>query len=161
MNKDRLSLYFYNNYVLFGQFSPERHIPSINFWTGDIVNSNAGLYHISTLRGLANHIAAYQSVKEINKTLINFLKNKNVLLLLPSERRNASTSDLKKMHSFGYRANALLTFAVTILAFICAIASFSDNFSNQAPSAQIQVSVRFFICRDLLVRTGSICAWSG
>ncbi|KAF2599656.1 hypothetical protein F2Q68_00012145 [Brassica cretica] len=43
------------------------------------------------------------------------------------------------MHSFGYRANALLTFAVTILAFICAIASFSDNFSNQAPSAQIQI----------------------
>ncbi|CAL9231786.1 unnamed protein product [Arabidopsis halleri] len=43
------------------------------------------------------------------------------------------------MHSFGYRANALLTFAVTILAFICAIASFSDNFSNQNPSAQIQI----------------------
>ncbi|CAN7045487.1 signal peptidase complex subunit 3B [Brassica rapa] len=43
------------------------------------------------------------------------------------------------MHSFGYRANALLTFAVTILAFICAIASFSDNFSNQTPSAQIQI----------------------
>ncbi|CAH8299843.1 unnamed protein product [Eruca vesicaria subsp. sativa] len=43
------------------------------------------------------------------------------------------------MHSFGYRANALLTFAITILAFICAIASFSDNFSNQTPSAQIQI----------------------
>ncbi|KAJ4900681.1 Signal peptidase complex subunit 3B [Raphanus sativus] len=43
------------------------------------------------------------------------------------------------MHSFGYRANALLTFALTILAFMCAIASFSDNFSNQTPSAQIQI----------------------
>ncbi|KAF8107656.1 hypothetical protein N665_0118s0024 [Sinapis alba] len=43
------------------------------------------------------------------------------------------------MHSFGYRANALLTFAVTALAFICAIASFSDKFSNQNPSAEIQI----------------------
>ncbi|XP_010546672.1 PREDICTED: signal peptidase complex subunit 3B [Tarenaya hassleriana] len=43
------------------------------------------------------------------------------------------------MHSFGYRANALLTFAVTILAFMCAIASFSDNFNNPTPSAQIQI----------------------
>lgn len=44
-----------------------------------------------------------------------------------------------KMHSFGYRANALLAFSVTALAFICAIASLSDNFSNQNPSAEIQV----------------------
>ncbi|KAJ0253796.1 Signal peptidase complex subunit 3B [Hirschfeldia incana] len=43
------------------------------------------------------------------------------------------------MHSSGYRANALLTFSVTILAFMCAIVSFSDNFSNQTPSAQIQI----------------------
>jgi len=61
------------------------------------------------------------------------------------------------MHSFGYRANALLTFAVTILAFICAIASFSDNFSNQNPSAQIQVCL-FVNCRDLLLYHGSMCA---
>ncbi|XP_010424829.1 PREDICTED: signal peptidase complex subunit 3A [Camelina sativa] len=43
------------------------------------------------------------------------------------------------MHTFGYRANALLTFAITALAFICAIASFSDKFSNQNPSAEIQI----------------------
>ncbi|KAG6740525.1 hypothetical protein D5086_031818 [Populus alba] len=43
------------------------------------------------------------------------------------------------MHSFGYRANALLTFALTILALMCAIASFSDNFSFPYPSAQIQI----------------------
>ncbi|KAF2612456.1 hypothetical protein F2Q70_00009621 [Brassica cretica] len=43
------------------------------------------------------------------------------------------------MHSFGYRANAILTFSVTALAFICAIASLSDNFSNQNPSAEIQI----------------------
>ncbi|KAF2539266.1 hypothetical protein F2Q68_00018809 [Brassica cretica] len=43
------------------------------------------------------------------------------------------------MHSFAYRENALFTFSVTTLAFICAIASFSDNFSNQTPSAQMEV----------------------
>ncbi|KAK7258837.1 hypothetical protein RIF29_24425 [Crotalaria pallida] len=43
------------------------------------------------------------------------------------------------MHSFGYRANAVLTFAVTILALMCAIASFSDNFNNPTPVAQVQV----------------------
>ncbi|KAK1360923.1 Signal peptidase complex subunit 3 [Heracleum sosnowskyi] len=43
------------------------------------------------------------------------------------------------MHSFGYRANALLTFAVTILAFICAIASFSDNLNTPTPTSNVQV----------------------
>ncbi|KAF9681067.1 hypothetical protein SADUNF_Sadunf06G0187000 [Salix dunnii] len=46
------------------------------------------------------------------------------------------------MHSFGYRANALLTFGLTILALMCAIASFSDNFNFPSPSAEIQI-VRF------------------
>ncbi|XP_059652510.1 signal peptidase complex subunit 3B-like [Cornus florida] len=43
------------------------------------------------------------------------------------------------MHSFGYRANALLTFAVTILALICAMASISDNLNTPSPTAQVQV----------------------
>ncbi|KAK4400174.1 Signal peptidase complex subunitB [Sesamum angolense] len=43
------------------------------------------------------------------------------------------------MHSFGYRANALLAFSVTILALICGIASFSDNFNSPSPDAQVQV----------------------
>ncbi|KAK9084016.1 hypothetical protein Scep_030487 [Stephania cephalantha] len=43
------------------------------------------------------------------------------------------------MHSFGYRLNALLTFSVTILAIICAFASYSDNLNLPSPSAQIQV----------------------
>ncbi|KAJ6743502.1 SIGNAL PEPTIDASE COMPLEX SUBUNIT 3 [Salix viminalis] len=43
------------------------------------------------------------------------------------------------MHSFGYRANAVLTFALTILALMCAIASFSDNFNFPSPSAEIQI----------------------
>ncbi|KAL3652839.1 hypothetical protein CASFOL_002520 [Castilleja foliolosa] len=43
------------------------------------------------------------------------------------------------MHSFGYRANALLAFAVTVLALICGIASFSDNFNSPSPSAEVQV----------------------
>ncbi|KAL2469183.1 Signal peptidase complex subunit 3B [Forsythia ovata] len=43
------------------------------------------------------------------------------------------------MHSFGYRANALLTFAVTILALMCAMASLSDNFNSPSPTAQVQV----------------------
>lgn len=44
------------------------------------------------------------------------------------------------MHSFGYRANALLTFAVTILAVMCTMASFSDNFNIPSPSADVKVS---------------------
>ncbi|KAA8545089.1 hypothetical protein F0562_019873 [Nyssa sinensis] len=43
------------------------------------------------------------------------------------------------MHSFGYRANALLTFAVTILALICAMASLSDNLNTPSPTSQVQV----------------------
>ncbi|KAF8038923.1 hypothetical protein BT93_B1469 [Corymbia citriodora subsp. variegata] len=43
------------------------------------------------------------------------------------------------MHSFGYRTNALLTLGVTILALMCAMASFSDNFNLPSPSADVQV----------------------
>ncbi|OIV95117.1 hypothetical protein TanjilG_21507 [Lupinus angustifolius] len=43
------------------------------------------------------------------------------------------------MHSFLYRANALLTFAITILGVVCAIASFTDNFHNPTPHAQVKV----------------------
>ncbi|CAN7023952.1 unnamed protein product [Brassica oleracea var. botrytis] len=55
------------------------------------------------------------------------------------------------MHSFAYRENALFTFSVTTLAFICAIASFSDNFSNQTPSAQMEVSLTLNITARLAV----------
>ncbi|ONI04592.1 hypothetical protein PRUPE_6G328900 [Prunus persica] len=43
------------------------------------------------------------------------------------------------MHSFGYRANALLTFAVTILALMCAMASICDNLNHPTPTSQVQV----------------------
>ncbi|KAL8545611.1 hypothetical protein ACS0TY_005659 [Phlomoides rotata] len=43
------------------------------------------------------------------------------------------------MHSFGHRANASFTFALTILAVLCAFASLSDNFNPQSPEAQVQV----------------------
>ncbi|KAG6646554.1 hypothetical protein I3843_07G014800 [Carya illinoinensis] len=43
------------------------------------------------------------------------------------------------MHSFGYRANALLTFAMTILALMCTLASLSDNFNSPTPSAHVKV----------------------
>ncbi|KAJ0018782.1 hypothetical protein Pint_11776 [Pistacia integerrima] len=42
------------------------------------------------------------------------------------------------MHSFGYRANALLTFAVTIVALMCDIASFSENLNTPSLTAEIQ-----------------------
>uniref|UniRef100_A0A9I9CIV6 Signal peptidase complex subunit 3 n=1 Tax=Cucumis melo TaxID=3656 RepID=A0A9I9CIV6_CUCME len=49
------------------------------------------------------------------------------------------------MHSFGFRANALLTFAATILAVICALASFSDTLNSPSPTAQVQVlSINWF-----------------
>uniref|UniRef100_A0A1D1Z2A5 Signal peptidase complex subunit 3 n=1 Tax=Anthurium amnicola TaxID=1678845 RepID=A0A1D1Z2A5_9ARAE len=43
------------------------------------------------------------------------------------------------MHSFGYRANALVTFAVTILAVLCAMASLSDNLNVPSPTAHVEV----------------------
>ncbi|THF99812.1 hypothetical protein TEA_028004 [Camellia sinensis var. sinensis] len=43
------------------------------------------------------------------------------------------------MHSFGYRANALLTFAVTLLALICAMSSLSDNLNSPSPSSHVKV----------------------
>ncbi|PSS19641.1 Signal peptidase complex subunit 3A like [Actinidia chinensis var. chinensis] len=43
------------------------------------------------------------------------------------------------MHSFGYRANALLTFSVMVLALMCAMASLSDNLNSPSPSANVQV----------------------
>lgn len=49
------------------------------------------------------------------------------------------------MHSFGYRANAIITFAVTILAVLCALTSLSDNLSVPAPTADVQaLSVNWF-----------------
>nr|KYP75973.1 Signal peptidase complex subunit 3B [Cajanus cajan] len=45
------------------------------------------------------------------------------------------------MHSFGYRANALVTFAVTILALMCGMASLSDNFNSPSPSAHVQLRI--------------------
>ncbi|XP_078435605.1 signal peptidase subunit [Wolffia australiana] len=49
------------------------------------------------------------------------------------------------MHSFAYRANALVTFAVTILAILCGIASLSDNLNLPAPTAEIEItSINWF-----------------
>jgi len=43
------------------------------------------------------------------------------------------------MHSFAYRANALFTFGVTILAIMCVMASLSDNLNTPSPQAEIEV----------------------
>jgi hypothetical protein len=43
------------------------------------------------------------------------------------------------MHSFGHRANAVATFAVTILAAMCFAASFSDSFNSPTPAASVKV----------------------
>ncbi|RRT75714.1 hypothetical protein B296_00003378 [Ensete ventricosum] len=45
------------------------------------------------------------------------------------------------MHSFGYRANAVVTFAVTILAVMCGMASLSDNFNSPSPTADVKVRI--------------------
>ncbi|CAI9108199.1 OLC1v1007749C1 [Oldenlandia corymbosa var. corymbosa] len=43
------------------------------------------------------------------------------------------------MHSIGYRANALVTFALTILAVMCVIVSVSDWFNHPSPTSQVEV----------------------
>ncbi|KAG5127446.1 hypothetical protein JHK82_028281 [Glycine max] len=45
-----------------------------------------------------------------------------------------------KMHSYGYRVNALLTFAITILAVMSAMASLSDNLNSPTPFVHAQVT---------------------
>ncbi|KAL9233105.1 hypothetical protein vseg_008142 [Gypsophila vaccaria] len=54
------------------------------------------------------------------------------------------------MHSIGYRANAVVTLSVTILAFMCAVASFSDTFNHPLPSVAINVVSfdRFIMSKD-------------
>ncbi|RWW69277.1 hypothetical protein BHE74_00023136 [Ensete ventricosum] len=57
------------------------------------------------------------------------------------------------MHSFGYRANAVVTFAVTILAVMCGMASLSDNFNSPSPTADVKVRNYFlkFVGDEYLV----------
>ncbi|RWR93721.1 signal peptidase complex subunit 3B [Cinnamomum micranthum f. kanehirae] len=43
------------------------------------------------------------------------------------------------MHSFLYRANAVLTFSVMVLAALCAMASFSDYLNVPSPNAYLKV----------------------
>ncbi|CAD5327214.1 unnamed protein product [Arabidopsis thaliana] len=59
----------------------------------------------------------------------------------------------------GFKGDGVKKFEVTALAFICAITSFSDKFSNQNPSSEIQVfaigSVWFITCIDRFLCGGS------
>ncbi|XP_042381978.1 signal peptidase complex subunit 3B-like isoform X3 [Zingiber officinale] len=43
------------------------------------------------------------------------------------------------MHSFGYRANAVVSFAIIILGMMCAMTSLSDNFNFPSPTADVKV----------------------
>ncbi|KAL9254130.1 Signal peptidase complex subunit 3A-like protein [Drosera capensis] len=47
-----------------------------------------------------------------------------------------------KMHTFLYRANAVLTLSITILAVICAMASVSDTFNSPSASASASASIQ-------------------
>ncbi|KAG6554531.1 hypothetical protein Mapa_003910 [Marchantia paleacea] len=43
------------------------------------------------------------------------------------------------MHSFVFRANAVLTFGITVLAALCILASLSDSFHSSLPDINLQV----------------------
>jgi hypothetical protein len=45
------------------------------------------------------------------------------------------------MHSLMFRANAVLTFGITLLAALCCLASLSDNLHYTSPSVDLQVCV--------------------
>ncbi len=57
------------------------------------------------------------------------------------------------MHSFMFRANAVLTFGVTVLALLCCLASVSDNLHHAKPSVDLQVGSfpSLSLCRRLSV----------
>jgi len=57
------------------------------------------------------------------------------------------------MHSFMFRANAVLTFGVTVLALLCCLASVSDNLHHAEPSVDLQVGSfpSLSLCRRLSV----------
>lgn len=44
------------------------------------------------------------------------------------------------MHSVLYRVNAILTFAIMVLAIICTLASFSERLHSPQPDIQLDVS---------------------
>ncbi|XP_071735477.1 signal peptidase complex subunit 3A-like [Rutidosis leptorrhynchoides] len=43
------------------------------------------------------------------------------------------------MHSFGYRANGVLTFSIMLLAVICTLASLSDYLNSISPTASVKI----------------------
>jgi hypothetical protein len=55
------------------------------------------------------------------------------------EREQLVGEERGRMHSFGHRANAVATFAVTILAAMCFAASFSDHFNSPSPTASVKI----------------------
>lgn len=62
----------------------------------------------------------------------------------PTARERERGERLVKMHSLGYRANALLTFSLMALALICAMASITDTLHSASPSAFVEVIDDFF-----------------
>lgn len=61
------------------------------------------------------------------------------------------------MHSFMFRANAVLTFGVTVLALLCCLASVSDNLHHAEPSVDLQVGSfpSLSLCRRRLCVLGN------
>eukprot|EP00261_Vitis_vinifera_P034038 XP_019075281.1 PREDICTED: signal peptidase complex subunit 3B isoform X2 [Vitis vinifera] len=54
------------------------------------------------------------------------------------------------MHSYGYRANGVLSLSLTILALLCTVASLSGGILNlPPPSAQVEVSLTLNISANL------------
>eukprot|EP00897_Mesotaenium_endlicherianum_P000765 jgi/Mesen1/1068/ME000123S00235 len=64
------------------------------------------------------------------------------------------------MHSFLFRANALLTFAITVLAVLSALASFTDFFHAANPKLDVNIrSIEIFRRRPLEPLAGNDEVW--
>ncbi|KAJ8558284.1 hypothetical protein K7X08_005050 [Anisodus acutangulus] len=66
----------------------------------------------------------------------------NEMNVVESSRKSSWAEDTEAQTTIekkSSRANALLKLAITILTFMCAFASFSDNFNSLTPTAEVQV----------------------
>ncbi|KAK6129412.1 hypothetical protein DH2020_036844 [Rehmannia glutinosa] len=116
------------------------------------------LYKIKKTKSLITYLCARKSLTEKGERIGGFscfggglpaeiIRNERVggdggttatILFGGGGRTTLRKLRMRAMHSFGYRANALLTFAITILALMCAMASVSDNFNSPSPTSQVQ-----------------------
>ena len=92
----------------------------------------------------------------LNKRALNE-QSKSTRFVPCTIRRTRKWEELnfeKEMHSYGYRANGVLSLSLTILALLCTVASLSGGILNlPPPSAQVEVSLSLSLSLSIYILT--------